>query len=88
MELSQHILQAIPIGGSPLLQLPGITSNIAKDLLLHEKPVRNIRDLLYLSRKEQRKVLEALTDEAFHQAIHIAEQIPTLIVSSIHFKGK
>jgi translocation protein SEC63 len=88
MELSQHILQAIPIGGSPLLQLPGITSNIAKDLCFHEKPIRNIQDLLYLSRKEQRKALEALTNETFHQAINIAKQIPILIVSNIHFKGK
>jgi translocation protein SEC63 len=88
MEVSQYLIQAIPIGGSPLLQLPGITHEIAKQLHFREKNViRNIQDLLSLSQKERRRALENLDDETFHQVINIAKQIPILMVSNIHFKG-
>jgi translocation protein SEC63 len=88
MEVSQYLIQAIPIGGSPLLQLPGITPSIAKYLHFHEKkPIRNIQDLLSLSQKEQRRMLENLDDDIFHQVINVAKQIPILMVSNIHFKG-
>jgi preprotein translocase subunit Sec63 len=88
MEVSQHLIQAIPIGWSPLLQLPGITPSIAKHLYFREKkPIRNIQDLLSLSQKERRVALENLDDEIFHQMINVAKQIPILMVSNIYFKG-
>jgi translocation protein SEC63 len=88
METSQCLLQAIPVSGSPLLQLPGVDSALARELQIREKlPIKNLRDLLILDEKAQRKALESLDDKAFSQAINIAKQIPNLILSKVHFKG-
>ena len=89
MEISQCLLQAVPIGGHPLSQLPGVHPNLARKLEVREKlRIKTIQDLLTLDEKERRKALESLDDKAFAQAINVAENIPVLIVSNIHFKGK
>ena len=90
METSQCLLQAIPLSGSPLLQLPGVDKNILRDVCMYslgKSAVANIQDLLSLDTKEQRKALSRLDDEQFQQAINIAKNIPILVVSNIHFKG-
>jgi len=88
MEMSQCLLQAIPFGGSPLLQLPGVTSEIVRNLRLRQKlQVKSIQDLLCLEDKEQRKALAGLDEEKFNQAMCIAKQIPMLSISDVHFKG-
>ena len=90
MEISQCLLQAIPLGGSPLLQLPCVDNNVFRDLRMFSQgksPVRNIGDLLSLDTKDQRKALARLDDNQFQQAINIAKNIPILVVSNVHFKG-
>ena len=90
MEISQCLLQAIPTGGSPLLQLPGVDKNVLRDVRMFSQgksPVTNIQDLLSLDSKQQRKVLARLDDKRFQQAINIAKNIPILVVSNVHFKG-
>ena len=88
METSQCLLQAIPIGGSPLLQLPGVDSSIAWELRFREKnQVKTIQDLLRLDEKQRRKALEKLDEETYAQAINISKQIPMLLLFNVHFKG-
>ena len=88
MEMSQCLLQAIPTGGSPLLQLPGVDSTLVQELRMRKKnPVRSIQDLLRLDEKERRKVLGKLDEKTYAQAVSIATQIPILILSNVHFKG-
>ena len=87
MRLSQYLLQAIPIGGSPLLQLPGVNNELAHSLEVRDKPVKTVQDLLRLDGDTQRKLLESLDDKTFSQAINVAKSIPVLIVSNLHFKG-
>lgn len=88
MDMSQLLLQAIPIGCSPLLQLPEIDNSIVQRLRLRKgRSVHNIQDLLALEEAERRQALSMLNDEAYSRAINIAKQIPILIVSNVHFKG-
>lgn len=88
MEMSQCLLQAIPVGGSPLLQLPGVDNTLVRELRMRGKnAVKSIQDLLRLDEKERRKALGKLDDKTYAQAINIAKQIPILILSNVHFKG-
>ena len=88
MEMSQCLLQAIPIGGSPLLQLPGISNTLGHELRIKQKlQIKSIQDLLALDEKERRKALKSLDDNTYTQAINIAKQIPILKLSNVHFKG-
>ena len=91
METSQCLLQALPLGGSPLLQLPCVDKNVLRDLRMFSQAksgVKNIQDLLSLDTTEQRKTLARLDDAQFQQAINIAKNIPVLVVSNVHFKGR
>jgi translocation protein SEC63 len=90
METSQYLLQAIPLGGSPLLQVPSVDNNVLRDLRLFSQGksgVTNIQDLLGLDPQQQRKALSRLNEKQFQQAINIAKNIPILVVSNVHFKG-
>jgi preprotein translocase subunit Sec63 len=87
MEVSQRIVQAIPLDGSPLLQLPGISNEIVHELRLAEKPVTSLKDLLRLNDSERREALKSLDDASFSKAMNIAKQIPRIIVKDVHFKG-
>ena len=88
MDMSQLLLQAIPIGSSPLLQLPEIDNSIVQRLRLRKgRSIQNIQDLLALEDTERRQALSMLDDEAYSRAMNIAKQIPILIVSNVHFKG-
>jgi translocation protein SEC63 len=90
MEMSQHILQALPVGSSPLQQLPGVDAKLAQSLGLGVgglRPVKSVQDLLTLTEDEGRKALETLDEKEYHLAMNIAKQIPVLIVSNAHFKG-
>jgi translocation protein SEC63 len=88
IETCQHLVQAIPFGGSPLLQLPGVDNKLASTLQLRQKnPIRSIQGLLKLDQEERRKALGSLNDNTYSQAIHIAQQIPILAISNVHFKG-
>ena len=88
MDMSQLLLQAIPIGCSPLLQLPEVDNSIVQRMRLWKgKSVHTIQDLLALEDTERRQALSILDDKAYFRAINIAKQIPILSVGSVHFKG-
>ena len=88
MEMSQYILQALPVGSSPLRQLPGVDKKLAQSLgMLEKHPVKGVQDLLSLTEAERRKALGSLDEQQYHLAMGVAKQIPILIVSNAHFKG-
>ena len=88
MEVSQHIAQALPLGASPLLQLPRVDSQLVTALSLRDKePIRTLQQLLRLDEKERRKALDRLDNNSYSQAISIAKKIPLLVVTDVHFKG-
>jgi len=88
MELSQYLMQALPVGSSPLQQLPGIDAKLAQTLEMRDKGViKGIQDLLGLNEEARRKALEELGEGTYGLAMSIARQIPILIVSNAHFKG-
>jgi translocation protein SEC63 len=87
MEMSQHILQALPVGSYPLQQLPGIDKKLAQSLGMEKCAVKSVQDLLALKEDERRKALEILDEPKYQLAMTVAKQIPILIVSNAHFKG-
>ena len=88
MEMSQYLMQAVPLGSSPLQQLPGIDAKLARELEMRDKQaIKGIQDLLGLKEEERRRALEALDEGTYGLAMDIARQIPILIVSNAHFKG-
>jgi translocation protein SEC63 len=88
MEVSQHILQALPVGSYPLQQLPGIDKKLAQSLgMLEKHAVKSVQDLLALKEDERRKNLKVLDEQKYQLAMSVAKQIPILIVSNAHFKG-
>jgi preprotein translocase subunit Sec63 len=88
MEMFQHIIQAIPVGGSLLQQLPGIDSKLAQHLEMRDKlAIKGVQDLMRLSEDERRRALESLDEAGYTLAMSIAKQIPILLVSNTHFKG-
>jgi translocation protein SEC63 len=87
MEISQHILQALPVGSYPLQQLPGIDKKLAQSLGMEKCSVKTVQDLLTLKEHERRKMLEVLDEQKYQLAMCVAKQIPILIVSNAHFKG-
>jgi len=88
MELSQYLMQALPVGSSPLQQLPGIDAKLARTLEMRDKgAVKGIQDLLGLNEEERRKALAALDEGTYGLAMGIARQIPILLLSNAHFKG-
>jgi translocation protein SEC63 len=87
MEISQHILQALPVGSYPLQQLPGIDKKLAQSLGMENHAVKTIQDLLALREDERRKTLEILDEQQYQLAMCVAKQIPVLVISNTHFKG-
>lgn len=88
MEMSQYLMQALPVGSSPLQQLPGIDGKLARSLEMRDKQaVKGVQDILSLNEEERRKALDSLDEGAYNLAMGIAKQMPILIVSNVHFKG-
>jgi len=86
MNLSQSIIQAIPIGGSPLLQITGITKDIVDKIHARRPDIQTVNDLMSLDKSEQRFLLEDLDEKAFNEAIGAAKHIPVLDVVNSYFK--
>ncbi|OLL26569.1 Translocation protein sec63 [Neolecta irregularis DAH-3] len=86
MNLSQSIIQAIPIGGSPLLQITGITRDIVDKIHGRRPDIQTVDDLMSLEDSERRFLLEDLDDKAYNEAMSVAKQIPLLDVVNSYFK--
>ncbi|KAL9103697.1 MAG: hypothetical protein Q9163_001291 [Psora crenata] len=91
---SQHLIQAIPPSGSPLLQLPHITPSIAhsiESLLSRNHPT--LQQFMSLPEYQRRKICTdqpastpCLSPAEYNTAISIARQLPFLSVEKAFFK--
>ncbi|KAL9128294.1 MAG: hypothetical protein Q9217_002999 [Psora testacea] len=91
---SQHLIQAIPPSGSPLLQLPHITSAIARSI--ESSLSRNrltVQQLMALPEYKRRKVCTdqpaskpCLSPTEYNSAMSLARQLPFLSIEKAIFK--
>ncbi|PGH30795.1 translocation protein SEC63 [[Emmonsia] crescens] len=88
--MSQHLIQAIRPGGSPLLQLPHFTSQIVRSIEgEHSRSHMSIPQYMALSEQQRRKLSvgkDLLSEQQYASALSVARQIPVLDVSKSYFK--
>ena len=88
---SQHIIQAIPPTGSPLLQLPHITPSIARAIEgSNTKAHLTVQQLMdmpeYLRRKLATDQPGVLTPQQYNEVTAVARQLPLVKVEKAFFK--
>ncbi|PGH11981.1 hypothetical protein AJ79_04568 [Helicocarpus griseus UAMH5409] len=88
--MSQHLIQAIRPGASPLLQLPHFTPQIAKSIDgEHSKSHMSVPQYMALSEEQRKKISVGkglLSEQQYASALSVARQIPALNVSKSFFK--
>ncbi|KAL8715519.1 MAG: hypothetical protein Q9220_000855 [cf. Caloplaca sp. 1 TL-2023] len=88
---SQNLIQAIPPNASPLLQLPYITSSIARAI---EGPTArdhfSVQDFMSLPEYKRRKLAtnqpNVLSPAQYNTAVAVARQLPLLQLEKVFFK--
>ncbi|CZS94039.1 hypothetical protein WAI453_001376 [Rhynchosporium graminicola] len=86
---TQHLLQAIAPGGSPLLQLPHITQSIARAIEGDAKTHLSLQQYMGLPESYRKKVSVGkglLTEAQYQTATSVARQLPRLQVEKAFFK--
>ncbi|KAH7360722.1 Sec63 Brl domain-containing protein [Rhexocercosporidium sp. MPI-PUGE-AT-0058] len=86
---TQHLLQAIPPGGSPLLQLPHITQSIARAIEGDAKTHLSLQQYMNLPEAYRKRLSVGkglLTDAQYQTATSVARQLPRLQVEKAFFK--
>lgn len=87
---SQNLMQAVPPGASPLLQLPHFTPAIAKAVEgLDSKAHLTLQQYMALPEAYRRKISVGkglLTDVQYQTAMTVAKQLPRLQVEKAFFK--
>ncbi|KAG4430635.1 hypothetical protein IFR05_013884 [Cadophora sp. M221] len=86
---TQHLLQAIPPGGSPLLQLPHITQSIARAIEGDAKTHLSLQQYMGLPEAYRKRLSVGkglLTDAQYQTATSVARQLPRLQVEKAFFK--
>ena len=86
---AQNLMQAVPPGSSPLLQLPHITPAIAKAIEGDSKTHLTLQQYTKLPDAYRRKISVGkglLTDAQYQTAMSIARQLPRLQVEKAFFK--
>jgi len=87
---AQNLMQALPPGASPLLQLPHFTPAIAKAVEgLDSKTHLTLQQYMALPEVYRRKISVGrglLTDSQYQTAMQIAKQLPRLQVEKAFFK--
>ncbi|CAD6499378.1 BgTH12-03494 [Blumeria graminis f. sp. triticale] len=86
---SQNLLQAVPPGGSPLLQLPYFTSKIAGIIEGNSKNHLTIQEYMKIPgsiRRKQSIGKGLLTEAQYKIAVSVARQLPRLQVEKAFFK--
>ncbi|KAF3933599.1 hypothetical protein ABW19_dt0206674 [Dactylella cylindrospora] len=91
MRINQNIIQAIPPGGSPLLQLPYFTEELCEKIEeFGAKDHWSIQKFMKLSEEKRRSLCiggeHGLTEEQYKEAIAVAQKIPILHVEKAFFK--
>ena len=80
LQVSQHLLQAIPFKQSPLLQLPHISLDLLKHFNTKKRSVQDIDDFIKLTRLEQEALLKSLAPEQVNQVIQASLKYPQVTV--------
>lgn len=86
---AQNLLQAVPPGGSPLLQLPYFTSKIAGIIEGNSKNQLTIQEYMKIPgsiRRKQSIGKGLLTEAQYKIAVSVARQLPRLQVEKAFFK--
>ncbi|WEW54831.1 secretory subunit [Emydomyces testavorans] len=87
---SQHIIQAVPPGSSPLLQLPHFTPKVVRNIEgEHSKSHMSVQKYMRLPEGTRRNLTIGtglLTEQQYQTAVFVAKQIPVLEVSQAFFK--
>jgi len=87
--ITQCLIQAIPPDDSPLMQLPHITSDIAKVIEGDSKTHLTIQKFMQQPDSKRRELTIGkglLSDSQYKTAIGVAQQIPVLHVAKAFFK--
>jgi translocation protein SEC63 len=85
--LSQHLIQAIPPDGSPLLQLPYFTPEVAQAIEGSKNPLTIQEYMGIPAEKRKRLTLDAgLSNAQYQTVVRTATQLPRLIVENAFFK--
>jgi translocation protein SEC63 len=86
---AQNLIQAIPPGASPLLQLPYITPAIARAIEGDTKTHLTLQQYMQLPEAYRRKLSIGkglLTESQYQTAMNVAKQLPRLQVEKAFFK--
>lgn len=86
---AQNLMQAVPPGASPLLQLPHITPAIARAIEGDAKGHLTLQQYMRLPEEYRRKLSVGkglLTESQYQTAINVAKQLPRLQVEKAFFK--
>lgn len=84
---SQQLIQALPPGASPLLQLPHFTPGTAKAVDAESGSKNtNIQTLMSIPNSRRRKILSSLSDQQYKTAMGVASQLPHARVEKVFFK--
>jgi len=88
---AQHIIQAVPPNGSPLLQLPHMTASIAKAIEgPNTKRHLTVQQFMDMPEYQRRKLATdrpgVLSPKQYNDAMAVARQIPHLKVEKAFFK--
>lgn len=85
----QNLLQALPPGASPLLQLPSITPTIAKAIEGDSRTHLSLQEYMRLPEAYRKKLTVGkglLTESQYETAMKVARQLPRLQVEKAFFK--
>ncbi len=86
---TQNIIQAIPPGASPLLQLPYITPSIARSIEGDTKTHLTLQQFMSIPEQKRKQLSigkDLLTQSQYDTATEVARQIPNFNVSKAFFK--
>lgn len=89
-QTSQNLIQAVPPGSSPLLQLPNFTNAVVNSVQgEHTKEHTSVQKFMKLPEEQRRKLTVGaglLTEKQYTDAMTVARQLPALEVSKAFFK--
>ena len=86
---AQNLMQAIPPGASPLLQLPNMTPAVARAIEGDAKAHLTLQQYMQLPEAYRRKLSVGkglLTESQYQTAVGVAKQLPRLQVEKAFFK--
>lgn len=84
---SQHIIQALLPGSSPLLQLPHFTPKMIQAIEGSDaKSHMPLQKFMSLSQSARRRLTAVLSDSQYATAMQVAQQMPNFVVAKAFFK--